>query len=465
MTVTPTAPALLTTRRRWTVLAVCAAAMFLVGLDTTIVNVALPDIGHGLGADARGLAWVVDAYTIVFACLLITSGAVADRWGRRCVFQSGLVIFGTASLLCALAPSLELLVGARVLQGVGASMLSPVALGIVVNAMPDPKERAKAIGVWGSVFGLSMAAGPVAGGALVEALGWRAVFWVNVPLVAGALVLVRSLVPESRGQVARRLDLPGQVLLVAVIGLIVGLLIEGPRIGWLSVLALTGYALVAVTVVCFISVESRREEPLIDPALFRVPSFTGAVLAAMAVFVALSLTLLLNTFYLQTDRGWPPFSAGAAALPMALGATLCAPLSGILVARAGARRPLLVAGTFLAAGGLCLIWVGHDFSVAKLLIAYLVVGVGVGFANAPITNAAVNSLPTDRASVAGGTTSTARQVGVAIGVAIGGGLIAGARPGLLAAASAPGWIVVVVCGLVLLVAASVLSPSSRQRPG
>src|SRR5919205_3337926 len=164
---------MLRARRRWTVLAVCCLSMFLVGLDTTIVNVGLPAIGRGLDVGTRSLEWVVDAYTVVLASLLISSGALADRFGRRRVFRSGLVVFGTASLACALAPSLGVLVAARAVQGIGASMLSPVALAIVVNAIPDPKERAQAIGIWASVFGLSMAAGPVTGGALIAPFGWR----------------------------------------------------------------------------------------------------------------------------------------------------------------------------------------------------------------------------------------------------------------------------------------------------
>ena len=435
MSVTLSSPApMLSRRRRWTVLGVCAAAIFLVGLDTTIVNVALPEIGAGLGATTRALEWVVDAYTIAFASLLITSGAIADRWGRRRVFRTGLVTFGIASILCAAAPSVELLVAARVLQGVGASMLSPVALAIVVNAMPDPRERARAIGVWGSVFGLSMAAGPVIGGALAATLDWRAVFWVNAPLVVIAVVLVAAFVPESHGERARRLDVPGQVLLIAVIGLAVGLLIEGPHLGWTSVAV--GGRICARCGGCSLRSSGwslAASDPLIDPALFRVPSFTGAVLAAIAVFVALSVTLLLTTFYLQSSRDWSPLTAGAATLPMAVGATFCAPLSGILVSRVGARIPLVLAGVALAGGGVCLTSISEGFSVTLLLVAYLLVGIGIGFANAPITNTAVSSLAPERAGVAGGITSTARQVGAAMGIAIGGGLVAGARPDQLAA--------------------------------
>ena len=183
-------------------LAVCALSLFLVGLDTTIVNVGLPTIGRGLGAETSSLEWIVDAYTVALASLLISAGALADRFGRRRFFQSGLAVFGTASLACALAPSLGILVAARAAAGAGASMLSPVALAIVVNAMPDPRERARAIGVWASVFGLSMAVGPVAGGALIAALGWRSVFWINAPVIVAALVLSAMVLPESRASEA-----------------------------------------------------------------------------------------------------------------------------------------------------------------------------------------------------------------------------------------------------------------------
>eukprot|EP01133_Synstelium_polycarpum_P027940 gene27940-33800_t len=200
--------------RRWGILAICCTSLFVVGLDTTIVNVALPTIGEGFRVGTRGLEWVVNAYTLVLASLLISSGAVADRFGRRRVFQIGLVVFGVASIACALAPSVEMLIAARIVQGVGGSMLSPVALAIVVNVMTDPKERAKAIGVWAAVFGLSMAAGPIVGGVLIESFGWRSVFWINVPVILAVLVLTAVFVPESRAQQSRRLDLPGQLLLV-----------------------------------------------------------------------------------------------------------------------------------------------------------------------------------------------------------------------------------------------------------
>ncbi|MFI1722569.1 MFS transporter [Streptomyces sp. NPDC020489] len=457
---THTVPPALSARRRWTILAVCCLSMFLVGLDTTIVNVGLPAIGRGLDVDTRHLEWIVDAYTLVLASCLISSGALADRFGRRRVFQYGLAAFGAASLLCALAPSAGVLIAGRALQGIGASMLSPVALAIVVNAMPDPKERAQAIGIWASVFGLSMAAGPVTGGALLAALDWRALFWINTPVIAAALLLSAVLVPESRAQHTRRPDLPGQVLLTMLLAAVVGVLIEGPHIGWTSPMALTGYAAAVLAAAGFVRVESRRREPLMDLRLFTRPAFSAAVVGAVTVFVALNTTLLLNTLYLQHTRQWTPLAAGVATLPLALGATLCAPFSGRMVGRSGPRLPLLLAGGFITVGGLCLTRLTAHTSVLLLLTSYAFIGIGFGFANAPLTNTAVNGLPPARAGVAGAVTSTARQLGAALGIALAGALVADTTPTGLAHASRPGWILVAACGVLLLT----IARTSRPKP-
>lgn len=450
-------------RRRWGILAICCTSLFVVGLDTTIVNVALPAIGEGFGVGTVGLEWIVNAYTLVLASLLISSGALADRFGRRRIFQIGLVVFGVASIVCALAPSVGVLIAARIAQGVGGSMLSPVALAIVVNVMTDPKERAKAIGVWAAVFGLSMAAGPIVGGVLIESFGWRSVFWINVPVIAVVLVLTAVFVPQSRAEQPRRLDLPGQVLLMVVVGGSVALLIEGPRIGWLASGAIAGYVAVAAALAAFVRVESRKSEPLMDPSLFRHRPFTAAVLGAIVVFVALNATLLLGTFYLQQAREMTPAAAGAMTLPMAVAATICAPLSGILVGRFGARLPLLIAGSFTALGGLCLVSLENSTGTSTLLVAYLFLGIGFGFSNAPITNTAVNGLPRSQAGLAGGITSSARQFGAALGVALAGGMIAGSAQSDIAEASRAGWILVVACGLVVLVIALASGGSEKTK--
>jgi len=294
----------------------------------------------------------------------------------------------------------------------------------------------------------------VTGGALSSLFGWRSVFWVNVPVVVAALGLTAAFVPESRALRPRRVDGPGQVLLTLLVGGSVALLIEAPRIGWSSRGAIVGAAGVVAVAVGFVVTEARRREPLIDPRLFRRPPFAAAVLGAVVVFVALSATLLLNTLCLQRGRGMSALATGAVTLPMALAAASCAPLSGVLVGRVGPRLPLLLAGAFLALGGACLVLAGHA-DLRLVMLAHLPVGIGFGFANAPITNTAVSGLPADRAGVAGGITSTARQFGAALGIAIAGSIVAGAPDAMLAAAARPGWIVVAGCGVVVLAVAAV----------
>ncbi|MEU4219964.1 MFS transporter [Actinoplanes sp. NPDC026623] len=444
------------------VLAICCTSIFLVGLDTTAVNVALPSIGRELGLGVPELEWTVDAYTLVLAGLLITSGALADRFGRRRVFRIGLVLFALGSVGCAVAPGLDALVAARVVQGVGGSMLSPVALAIVVSVITDPRQRAQAIGIWAAVFGLSMAAGPVLGGALIAGLGWRAVFWANLPIIAIVLALTAAYVPESRSPRPRRLDLPGQVLLSLLVAAVVAVLIEGPRAGWWSGWSQIAYAVIAAAALAFARVETRRAEPLMDLSLFRRPPFAAAVGGATMIFLALNTTLLLGTIYLQQVRGLSPVAAGAVTLPMALAATVCAPLSGYLVGRLGPRLPLRLAGASTVAGGALLVGLDDRTPLLVLLVAYLFVGAGVGFANAPITNTAVSGLPPARSGVAGGIASTARQVGAALGIALAGGLVAEPGAGGLAAATRPGWILVAACGAALVLVAQA-SPAGRRK--
>ena len=452
-------------RRRWAVFAVCALSMVLVAVDTTIVNAGLPSIGTALGAPTTELEWVVDAYTVALASLLITAGALADRFGRRRVFRIGLTLFGVSSVLCALAPTVPWLVAARVVQGVGASMLNPVALAIVVTTMADRRERARALGFWGAVFGISMAIGPVLGGALIEAFGWRAVFWVNVPVVAVALILVAILIPESHGSRTRRIDVCGQALLVLILFLAVGLIIEGPRLGWVSAVAMAGYVLLLGAAVAFARVERRTTEPLIDFDLFRSPPFSGAVAGALAAFVALTGSLLMISLTLQHARGWPPLQAGLGMLPMAVGIVLCAPLSGQLVARGHARIALLLAGGSTIVGAAAAAVAGPTDDAGVLLAAWALVGIGSGFANAPLTTTAVSSLPVARAGVAAAITSTARQFGAALGIAAVGSVVTGISVPQITAGSPPAWALVATCGAVLVGVAMVSGRHPALTPG
>ncbi len=339
----------LTRGRRLLVLAICCSSLFIVGLDSTIVNLALPAIRSEFGASVAKLQWTIDAYTLVLASLLMVSGSTADRVGRRRTFQVGLVLFGIGSLLCGVASTVDLLIAFRVLQAVGGSMLNPVAMSIITNTFTDPRERAQAIGVWGGVVGLSMAVGPVVGGSLVDAAGWRFIFWINVPVAVAAVLMTAFFVPESRAAVPRRMDPVGQVLVVLLLGGLTYGIIEGRSAGWGSPLIIGCFVVCVVALVTLVYYERRREQPLLEPRFFRSAPFSGATLIAVCGFSALSAFLFLNSLYLQSVRGFTALHAGLLTLPMAAMTVVFAPLSGWLVGHRGPRVPLVVAGTMLTA--------------------------------------------------------------------------------------------------------------------
>jgi EmrB/QacA subfamily drug resistance transporter len=448
--------------RRWLVLAICCMSVFVVGIDVTIVNVALPAIRADFHASVSGLQWTIDAYTLVIACLLLLSGSLADRFGRRLVFQAGLAAFSLGSLLCSLAPDLGWLVAFRGLQAVGGSMLNPVAMAIIANTFPGRRERAKAVGVWGSVVGLSLAAGPVIGGVLVSAVSWRAVFWINIPIGVAVIIATRLFVPESRAPRARRLDPAAQALMITALGSLTYAVIEGPDRGWASPLILGLFALAAVAAVAFVRTELRSREPLIDVRFFRSPPFAGASVIALAAFGALGGFLFLNTLYLQDVRGYSALHAGLLTIPMAAMIAIFGSVSGRLVARWSARPPFLIAGPALAIGALMLTRLTAHTSLAYLLAAYVIFGLGCGFVNAPITSTAVAGMPVEQAGVAGAVASTSRQVGSSLGVAVTGSIIASGAGAASAGASQAAWAVIAGLGvLVLLVGLGSTGPRAR----
>jgi EmrB/QacA subfamily drug resistance transporter len=437
--------------RRLLVLAICCMSLFIVGLDVTIVNVALPSIGRDLHAGVSGLQWTIDAYTLVLASLLMLSGSTADRVGRRRTFQTGLALFSLGSLACSLAPGLGWLVGFRMLQAIGGSMLNPVAMSIITNTFIEPKERARAIGVWGGVIGLSMALGPITGGLLVDTVGWRSIFWVNVPVGIAAIVLTALFVPESKAPRARRIDPVGQFLVIVMLATLVYGLIEGPGAGWTSGKILGCFGASAAALICLALYEPRRSEPLIDVRFFRSAPFSGAVAIAICAFAALGGFLLVNTLYLQDVRGYSPLLAGLFTLPMAAAVAICSPLSGRLVGSRGTRPPLIIAGAGITAAGLILAHVASGTAVILLLVSYVLFGLGFGMVNAPITNSTVSGMPRTQAGVAAGVASTSRQVGSSLGVAIIGSATISALHGPFklgfAAASHAGWWIVTGCGV------------------
>ncbi|MFJ9340650.1 MFS transporter [Streptomyces sp. NPDC101733] len=448
-------------RRRMLVLAICCMSLLIVSLDNTILNVALPSMRQELHASVSGMQWTIDAYTLVLASLLILAGSTGDRIGRRKVFAAGLVVFTLGSLLCSIAPSLGWLVGFRAVQAVGGSMLNPVAMSIIVNTFTDPKERARAIGVWGAVVGISMAAGPLIGGLLVDTVGWRSIFWVNLPVGLAALVLTLRYIPESRSERPRRPDPVGQLLIMTLLGSVTYGIIEAPAKGWTSpVIVGCGLAAVA-SLVALLVYEPRRTDPLIDPRFFRSAPFSGATVIAVSAFAALSGFLFLNTLYLQDVRGLDALDAGLYMLPMATLAFLCAPLSGRLVATRGPRLPLLVAGVTMGASGLLFAAFSAEGSTTLMFVGYVLFGIGFGLVNAPITNTAVSGMPRAQAGVAAAVASTSRQTGGALGVAVIGAVLAAGTAGGadFTTATRPAWWIITGCGvLVLLVGAATTGP-------
>ena len=403
------------------VLATCCLSLLVVAMDATIVNVALPAIRKDLDASLSGLQWVIDAYTIVLASFLMLGGATADRFGRRRVFQIGMLLFSAGSLLCSLSTSLGWLIAARVLQALGGCMLNPVAMSIIVHTFTDPREKAKAIGVWGAMSGISMALGPVAGGALTQHLGWHAIFWINVPIGLAAFALTARFVPESRAIAVRRADPVGQGLLLALLGGLSFSLIEGRRAG--GAVAVAAAALAVVALAALLIYEPRRREPLLDLRFFRSIPFSSATALAVTMFAVLGGFLFLNTLYLQEVRGYSPAGAGLCILPMALAVLLVSPLSGRLVGARGARPSLLISGMATLIAGLMLTQLSAATPLPWLLLAYAVGGIGFGMVNAPITVAAVSGMPRAQAGLAAAIASTSRQVGTATGVALAGALV------------------------------------------
>ncbi|MER7001606.1 MFS transporter [Dactylosporangium sp. NPDC000555] len=432
--------------RRLLILGICCISLLMVGLDNTIVNIAVPAIGRDLRAPLSGLQWTIDAYTLVLASLLLMAGSTADRVGRRRTFQTGLVVFSIGSLLCGLAPSLGWLIAFRVVQAIGGSMLNPVAMSIITNVFTDRRERARAIGVWAGVVGISMALGPVVGGLLVQSTGWRAIFGINVPIGMAAVVLTALFVPESRAPRPRRVDLPGQAIVLVLLASATYAIIEHELVAGVVALVALGALLL---------VEPRRAEPLVDVRLFRSPPFSGATSIAVAAFGALAGFLLLNTLYLQEVRGFSPLHAGLLTLPIAASALVLGPLSGRLVGASGPRPSLLVGGAGIAVSGLLLTALTPHTPMVLVLAAYFSFGIGFAMVNPPITVTAVSGLPTAQAGVASAFASTSRQFGSVLGIAVlGAVLTAGLRgrplPAGFSPASHAGWWIIAGCGAVIL---------------
>jgi EmrB/QacA subfamily drug resistance transporter len=434
------------------ILGICCMSLLIVGMDVTIVNVALPAIQRDLHATLAGLQWILDAYTLVVASLLMLAGSMSDRFGRRRVFQIGLVLFTAGSLLCSMAHSIGQLIGFRALQGLGASMLNPVALSIIANAFPEPRARARAVGVWGAVAGGSLAVGPLIGGALTQAVGWRSIFWINLPIGLTAAALAARFVPESKAPRARAFDPVGQLMVFVCLASVTGGVIEGPHIGWASWPILGLFALSAIALGIFFFYEPRRKDPLVDLRFFRSIPFSSATLLALCAFASFAGFLFLNALYLEQARGFSAFHTGLCTLPLAIMMMVSAPLSGRLVGAYGTLPSLLAAGAAFLLSTLLLTRLSIDTPIALLLVAYALFGLALGMVNPAITNNAVAGMPLSQAGVAAAIASTGRQVGAALGVAVAGTVVAASRAKGLdyTYSTHPIWWIMTGCGALVL---------------
>jgi EmrB/QacA subfamily drug resistance transporter len=408
--------------RRWWTLAVLCLSLLVISLDNTILNVALPTLERDLGASSSQLQWIVDSYMLVFAGLLLTAGALGDRFGRKRTLTLGLFIFGLGSALSALAGSANALIASRALMGIGGAFIMPSTLSILTATFPA-RERAKAIGIWAGVSGLGIAIGPLAGGWLVENASWSWVFLVNVPIVIGALVAGRWLVPESLDPSAPRLDLPGFGLSTAGLVALVWAIIEAPNSGWTSPTILAAFGLAATLLLGFVAWERRSPHPMLDVKLFRNPRFSAASGAITLSFFAMFGAIFFLTQYLQLVLGFSALEAGVRILPVAVGIALGGPLSAKLSERIGAKV-VVASGLGLVATALLLMAqfeVGSGYGIVAA--SFVLLGLGIGMAMTPATDAVMGSLPLAKASVGSAVNDATRITGGALGVAIMGSIM------------------------------------------
>jgi DHA2 family methylenomycin A resistance protein-like MFS transporter len=398
---------------------------FMVILDATIVTVALPALGRDLGSGVAGLQWVVDAYTATLAGLLLLGGSLGDRFGSRTVFEAALAGFTLASLACGLAPSLGWLIAARALQGAGAAMAVPSSLALLRAAYPDPRERARAFGVWGGIAGIAAASGPVLGGALTASVSWRAVFVVNLPIGLTALWLTRRHVPAApRRAGAAGIDPVGQVAAVASLGGLILALIRGGEAGWGQPLVVGGLAAFVVFGVAWVATQWRGADPMLPLELWQRPTFSGSIAVGLLLNLGFYGQLFVMSLYLQQVRHDSPSLTGVALLPEALAVLIASPLSGRLTGRVGPRRPMASGQLIGTAGFAALALIPLAGPFAPLVVPMITAGFGTAFTMPAATAAAVGAVEAGRSGLASGALNASRQVGGAVGVALLGGLVA-----------------------------------------
>jgi MFS transporter, DHA2 family, methylenomycin A resistance protein len=396
-------------------------------IDTSVVNLALRHIGADLSADVSALQWVVDAYNLTYASLLMTGGVLGDLYGRRRIFALGIVLFTAGSILCGLAPDAGTLIAGRAVAGLGAALAVPATLAILTVVYPDPRERALPLGIWASCNGLAFIIGPTLGGLLVDHAGWRSIFLLIVPLCVLALLMAWKCVPESSAPKGRRLDLPGQALAIVALGTLALAAIEGPSWGWTSPRSLSALAVCAVSIALFLRVEARTDGALLPLNLFASRTLRAALTITACMTFGMYAMLFLTPLYLQSVHHMSALAAGLALLPMSVSFVIVAQLSGPLTNRLG-PRVITCAGMAAMGLGMLIIATTAGGALAPIEAALLIIGIGLGLNTAPIQNVAVTSVPADRAGTVSGLVNTARMIGATLGVAVLGMMFSGHAP-------------------------------------
>ena len=408
--------------QRWTLVVVCAATAMLM-LDIAVVNTALSRIAEDLDTGLSGLQWVVDAYTLALASVVLTAGALADRLGRRRLFTYGLGIFTVASLACGLAQDIVMLNAARAVQGVGAAIMFAVSLALLAHAFPNPRERAGALAAYGAAIGASFAVGPLVGGVLTSGLDWQWIFLVNLPIGVLCLWITRTYVEESRDPHWRGIDWPGQITLSAGLGLLVLALLRGNEDDWGSTLIVAELVGAAVALIAFVAIEMRVREPMLPMRMFRDPTFTGAQVAAFAISASFFALFLYTTLYLQQILGLSAIEAGLVYIPGTLVMLVVSGATAQLGAKVPARTMVAIGLAMVAAGLALFTLADENSSWVALMPGLLVACVGTGLFNPALSNVALGAVPVEQSGLAAGVNDTARQAGIAVGVAALGALI------------------------------------------
>jgi EmrB/QacA subfamily drug resistance transporter len=409
--------------RRWWILGVLCFSLLVIVLDNSILNVAIPTIIRDLQATNSQLQWIVDSYTIVFAGLLLTAGAMGDKFGRRRALQLGLLIFGFGSFLAAISSSATGLISTRALMGIGAAFIMPATLSIITNVFP-PQERAKAIGIWAGVAGLGAALGPLTGGFLVEHFYWGSVFLVNLPIVVVGLIAGIVLIPESKDPSAPRLDPVGAVLSIAALSLLLFAIIEAPTHGWLDPKTVGIFVAGLILGVAFVTWERKIPEPMLDMSFFKNPRFSAANGAITVVFFAMFGSIFLLTQYFQFVLGYSPLETGLRMVPFALTLMVVAPTSSQVVNRFGTKRTVTAGLTLVASALVTMAFLEVDSGYEQIVWRLMLLAIGMGLTMAPSTDSVMGSLPLGKAGVGSAVNDTTRQVGGALGVAIIGSVLA-----------------------------------------